>query len=155
MRSPCTSPSPPCARRAMPLAREPKVPLVRHIADSKHVIVERDSGLLCLACRQTVSMGACHIVSWLQGHCTPIPTHHDMPMKVCTSGFAVGRQVVHHTHYVCMFKGLLFCSKCGSRGPGKLVHLALPCLPPTSHGLSVLKAISLGRLPPGLRVWPA
>ena len=53
-----------------------------------------------------------------------------------------------------IFKGLIYCTKCGNRGPSKLVNLSLPCTLPTDYGLRNLAAINEGRLPEQLDKWP-
>ena len=55
-----------------------------------------------------------------------------------------------------MFKGFVYCGRCGYRKGAKLVKkLAKPCTPPGSLGIRTLEAIRDGKLPPGLDEWPA
>ena len=49
---------------------------------------------------------------------------------------------------------LVYCKKCGMRGPNQLQKLAHTYGSPTVHGTRVLSSLSAGRLPPGLTRWP-
>ncbi len=66
-----------------------------------------------------------------------------------------GNSNTHITHSLCTYKGLLYCNVCGSRG-GKwgFQHLSKQCVPPSQYGLTSLRAIKDGRLPPNLTAWP-
>ena len=88
--------------------------------------------------------GPCHAV----GH----PT--DKPTPLPYEAVHLGNQVAHHSHKLQIFRGLVYCRRCGMRGPTKLDNLAHPCKPPTAHGKGVLASLSEGRLPPRLNQWP-
>ena len=67
----------------------------------------------------------------------------------------VGNQFVHHSHKLNMFKGFVYCGKCGyRRGATQVRLLAKPCSPPGLAGIRTLEAIRDGKLPPGLEEWP-
>ena len=55
-----------------------------------------------------------------------------------------------------VFKGLIYCDKCGSYTQRtKLGNLASPCSPPTSYGKTNIRRIHSGKLPYNLAEWPA
>ena len=71
--------------------------------------------------------------------------------------FHIGRQVTHVSHVLYMYRGLIYCSKCGARaGASRLRKLAKVCEPavPGSTGRLVLDRINAGIKPPGIVKWP-
>ena len=53
-----------------------------------------------------------------------------------------------------VFRGLIFCNKCGNRGPSKFLNLAQQCREPTDYGIRNLSEIRAGQLPEQLSSWP-
>ena len=64
-------------------------------------------------------------------------------------------QYIVATNYVCIYKGLVFCSKCGSISRySKLGHLAQICEPPAYYGKGNLSRLDNGFLPINVNIWP-
>ena len=82
-----------------------------------------------------------------EGHCRPEP--------IMNYFLHVGNQSVHHTHRLSIYKGFVYCGRCGYRkGTNQVRKLAKPCAPPGLAGVKTLSAIQDGKLPPGLTAWP-
>ena len=82
-------------------------------------------------------------------------TSHVRPEPLHDKFIHVGNQFVHHSHKLNMFKGFVYCGKCGYRRSATQVRLlAKPCSPPGLAGIRTLEAIRDGKLPPGLEEWP-
>ena len=91
---------------------------------------------------------------FIQSKCNAIGSHRDRPMPLPLESLHIGNRVTHHSHKLSVLRGLVFCSKCGMRGPSKLLNLSLQCVEPTDYGLRNLNAINAGKLPPELDSWP-
>ena len=66
----------------------------------------------------------------------------------------IGKQVIHVSHDLRLFRGLIFCNTCGCRAQHKLHGLAHQCSPPTPYGAASLRKLNKGKLPPKLSCWP-
>ena len=62
--------------------------------------------------------------------------------------------MTHHSHRLFVYRGLVYCNKCGARGPSRLNKLADACEPPSADGQRMLNAVRAGVVPPGLDSWP-
>ena len=78
------------------------------------------------------------------------PLHLPLGVKVM-----VGGTIVHPSHELMRYRGLLVCKACGFRASVLPTGLAKACLRhPTRWGNSNLRAIASGRLPNQLAYWP-
>ena len=70
----------------------------------------------------------------------------------------IGNNIIHHSHKINTFKGLVYCRRCGSRvshkGIAFIKNLVKPCAPPNGYGIDCLKRIRMGRKPRLVSVWP-
>ena len=69
----------------------------------------------------------------------------------------IGRHAIHSSHKPYIYRGLVYCNKCGAySGTGRqVVKLSAPCVEPKRWGKDNKKAIDDGKLPRGLAQWPA
>ena len=114
------------------------------ITDSCHVIERHGRALRCKECMTGVKAGATMLckLSWAETPCTPAIDHRYVPQLK-----GVG---VHASHSPMMYRGVIYCAKCGGwkvRKSAKLIEL---CQSPTAGGKALLRAIEKGRLPAGL-----
>ena len=121
--------------------------------ESSHVLERHGDRFTCTRCLDSFRSKDPAFQHWLAGICIevvsgsrPNPIDHHLH---------VGNQYVHFTHSLTVHRGLVYCSKCGSRsGSNQIRLLAKACEPPSDYGHNTLKAISLDRLPQGLDEWP-
>ena len=68
----------------------------------------------------------------------------------------IGRQAIHSSHKPYIYRGLVYCNKCGAySGTGrKIDNLVKECSEPTRWGKDNKKFINDGKLPRGLNRWP-
>ncbi len=87
--------------------------------------------------------------------CTAIGSSSDRPTPLRFEELHLGNRTTHSSHNLNIFRGLVFCSKCGARS-GRLGFklLANKCLPPKGYGLASLYSLREGKLPPNLSRWP-
>ena len=109
--------------------------------------------MLCLGCADSMPISASAVGDWLDSTCfTPFKAGGNHEINKCSS-VRVGNSTSHISHDLRIFRGLVYCNKCGSRGPSKLVELQRPCETPTESGLSNRDHIRNGKLPVGLLQW--
>ena len=70
--------------------------------------------------------------------------------------FSLGGRVAHDSHELFVFKGLVFCMRCGLWASHRLLKLVAACRPAKgrSGGLTLGRILE-GKLPSGLPAWPA
>ena len=122
--------------------------------ESSHVAYEDCNKIKCSRCLDSVSTGSSFLRSWLKAPCSKIASSSDRPVPVRKEIISIGHLSSHSSHKLNVYRGLVFCIKCGCRGPTKLVHLAKPCEPAKLDGKKNIKALLQGKLPPGLCAWP-
>ena len=93
---------------------------------------------------------------WLTSHClknaiAPQVKHIQLASD---ASIHIGNQVVHNSHNLFSYRGLLFCFKCGAFGSKKLNLLSKQCEQATYTGERALKYILRGDKPPSLTEWP-
>ena len=99
-----------------------------------------DIGLLvCAECRLSVRLP--DVPRWIRSH------------KACNGPLAIFRHPSHGRH-LRVYRGLVFCGRCGGWAVRKGKKLAGVCTDPTRSGLRALGRIDRGLLPSGLRRWP-
>ena len=133
--------------------KETEKTLEAKIADSSHNVVKIGKRYTCVVCNNSFSKPDISFQEWLQTSCTPTPTT-TRPSQVDNNAIHIGNLSIHHTHKIATHKGLLYCTKCGSRAGSCLKNLAHPCEPPGEYGKISLKAILSDKLPPNLDSWP-
>ena len=134
----------------------PRVSLARLVDLSSHTIVESESHIRCVRCLSSFKKSDPQAKRWLQASCAVVGSATDKPIPIFYSNVHVGSSIIHHTHKLFTFKGLVYCNKCGCRAGSRVLRgLADRCAPPTQYGMSSLAAIREGQLPPKLPYWPA
>ena len=82
----------------------------------------------------------------------------DKPRPMPLALLHVGSKSVHVSHKINIFRGLMFCRKCGCRastqGANFIKKLSLPCAPPGPYGIDNLKRLEQGKLPRRVAEWP-
>ena len=66
----------------------------------------------------------------------------------------LGNKTIHFSHKIAKYRGLLYCTKCGSLGTNQARYLAKPCEPPKLVGTRNIRYISAGKRPAGMDKWP-
>jgi hypothetical protein len=134
----------------------PKVALETAMFNSSHVCVENEHTVSCARCRSNFSKSNVTLLrSWLGSVCSAIGSSSDAPTALLYHNIHIGKTIVHHSHSLMMYKGLLYCNRCGCMSKqGKLHGLALACGPPKPYGRSNLGRIKRGLLPFRLECWP-
>ena len=136
----------------------PKHKLEEMISNSKHVLVQDQSRYYCKTCSNSYHVNDKNFKEFINSACTDIcvPSFsHNRPEPLHSHMLHVGNQFVHHSHNLQIYKGLVYCSKCGYRkGSNQVRRLAKPCFPPDSNGILNLRAIHKGELPPNVTHWP-
>ena len=125
--------------------------------ESKHVLVRHDGRIHCKVCLSGFSESDPLLKSWMSSACTVEHTtlaSHNRPVPIYDNFIHIGNQFVHHTHKLNVYRGLIYCGKCGYRqGTNQIRNLAKTC-EPGAGGARNLEAIQDGRLPHGLDRWP-
>ena len=90
--------------------------------------------------------------------CPMLNSAIDRPRPLSAEIFQVGSKSIHVSHKLNIFKGLMYCRRCGCRASTKgasfIKKLSHPCMPPGAHGLENLKRLSQGKLPRRVTQWP-
>ena len=124
-----------------------KVMLQQKLDESRHVLAREGDRFTCTRCLDSFTIKDPAFQHWLAGVCIQAPTLSSRPVPL-SSLLHIGNSSVHSSHKLQMFKGLVYCNRCGSRATHHLRRLAFPCRPPGKHGRMTLKCIREGRLPP-------
>ena len=143
-------------RRICKTIRTPKEvaqDLDSRLAKTNHVLSRDGDRFTCTDCLESFKSNDKSFHHWMAGQCIKVPDSN-RPVPICGS-LHIGNLYIHHSYSVSIHKGLVYCSKCGGRGPHVLKKLARECEPPTDTGRATLQAISLDRLPAGLDCWPS
>ena len=129
-------------------------PIDSLIAKSEHVIHRSNNRISCLRCCNSFAIKDSGVKPFLAQKCNAMGSDKDQPVPVPLEVKHIGNKSTHVSHKLSMFRGLVFCAKCGMRGPTKLVNLSKPCLEPNEYGSMNLEAKSNRRLPEGMDYWP-
>jgi len=84
------------------------------------------------------------------------PMAADRPIPLKYEEVHGGDNTSHSSHILYVYRGLVYCNRCGVRsGRLGLRKLAKPCSPSSEYGVQSLKALRLGQNPPPILVhWP-
>ncbi len=127
------------------------------MAVSDHVCFEQLGRVSCARCFNSLSLThKSSLKDWLKTKCTHINCNSDRPVPLSYDAIHIGRLRVHSSHRTCIYKGLVYCGKCGGAytQKSKLGNLAEPCTTPTLYGRNNLSRLSAGELPYYLTHWP-
>ena len=89
-----------------------------------------------MRCSSQVTLRTNLVRPWLATQCTAIGSALDRPVKVTYDNLIIGRQVIHSSHDPYIYRGLIYCNKCGAySGTGrKIDKLVDPCHEPKRWG---------------------
>ena len=91
---------------------------------------------------------------WLKAPCDAVATDMDKPVRLHHSTIQLGHLSTHPSHALTVYRGILYCNRCGSKGIVKLHNLARQCEAPGTAGTALLRAIGNNKLPHGVDEWP-
>ncbi len=134
----------------------PQLSLAELSASSSHVLFEHEGRSKCARCLCSYSNNDPALRHWLKGQCITLNSNIDRPLKLEFAHIHLGNMCAHVTHSLYIFKGLIFCFKCGVRaGSFGMKSMSKPCAPPTEYGAQSIAALRQCKLPPNLTSWPA
>ena len=139
------------------IAKPPHIPLQDFMVGSSHFahIPDGADRVHCARCHSSFHVRDRGARAWLAAPCPNVGTDFDRPIHLPYELIHIGNRVVHHTHELMSFKGLVYCKRCGTRGTNQLRKLAVECEPPTQYGKQSLAKLAGGKLPPNMTRWPA
>ena len=124
---------------------------------STHVCYTIANRIVCARCASSFSLSRKNpCIQWLQSPCLAIGADSDQPVPLAFDFVHIGKQDIHSSHKLCIFKGVVFCNTCGSLSRRrKLGNLGKQCEPPLDYGRNNLKRLKEGRTPhAGMQHWP-
>jgi hypothetical protein len=140
--------------------KEPKIAAPREkvadlIGTSSHSISFKNNRYFCQQCHNNFRSNDPNLKLWLKAQCCKDNPHdyHDRPTKVSAT-IHIGNSIAHHSHELFMYRGLIYCNKCGGYGQSKLRLLSSQCEEPKEAGTRNLEAIAKGQMPHGVTIWP-
>ena len=126
------------------------------LSSSSHVLYEQENRIACARCLCGFRCNDPAIKTWLSSQCVAIGSNIDRPIKLLYSHVHVGNQCAHVSHDLYMYRGLIYCNKCGARsGRLGIKLLSKHCEPPSVYGQQSLEALRQCKKPPGLEKWPS
>ena len=148
------------------IQKEPKLHIDFLFASCAHKLSFEAARVSCTICKSSFKLTDGSLRHWLscpctlpsaasssEGQLTPVMNR---PVPLRHSVIHLGNQSSHHTHFLKVHRGLVYCKRCGSRGSNnQLRMLAKSCNPPTAAGKHALKCIAKDKLPPNLKEWPS
>ena len=121
---------------------------------SQHVPLLHDGRISCARCMNSLPSSGIATKQWLKAPCNAIASDRDKPVRLHHTTIQIGHLSTHPSHSLTVYRGMLFCNKCGSRGIVKLRNLARQCEAPGTAGVALLRAINNNKLPNGVDEWP-
>ena len=148
-------------RVTIPKTKVETTPSVKHdtlLLNTSHTIACSKNRYACTVCQSNFHRTDSGFKTWLQTECIPVgtPTHPDQPRPLLEDdALHIGNNVTHSSHTLYLYRGVIYCNKCGARsGTNQIRYLAKPCEPHVT-GQAVIDRINAGKLPKGLTHWPA
>ena len=127
-------------------------------AESEHVLVGDQGRYTCQVCASSFKSTDSLFQEFITSSCTAQHTSalsHCRPTPIDDNFMHVGNQFIHHSHKLNIYRGFVYCGKCGcKKGTNQVRLLAKPCAPPGLSGIRNLVAIQEGKLPHGYTSWP-
>ena len=118
-----------------------------------HIDPALETRIKCARCKSSFDTKDPKVRSWLKAPCSDIGSEMDRPTVLPYESMHIGNQIAHHSHKLMIFRGLVYCKKCGCRGTHHLRKLAMRCEPHTDYGKISLAKLAKGELPPNLNSW--
>jgi hypothetical protein len=130
------------------------------LQETNHSVVSSGNRYTCTKCHSSFHVSDPAFKSWLQCACMPVAEHsvYDKPRPLNDADvFHIGNRVTHVSHVLYMYRGLIYCNKCGARaGVNRIRKLANVCetAARASPGRLVIDRINAGMKPSGIVKWP-
>ena len=140
--------------------KAPTIPRVKRdvlLSQSSHTITMSGNRYTCTVCKNSFKATDPGCWHWLATRCIPpiFQSRQHAPAKF-NGSVHIGNRVSHISHNLYCYRGIIYCKECGARtGNNQIRNLGSACEPPGTGGLAVLRAIELGKKPPGVKEWPA
>jgi len=140
-----------------PIGRDPMPTLTELMVLSAHnLFVDHNNYIVCSTCNSKCHNNDCQanrdFILSLCHNPFKLNANHLTPVNAPAS---LGHFKTHCSHTLHCYKGVFFCTVCGSFAQQKLIKLAAPCTKVLSaHGKRVLEALAKHRPPPPLTSWP-
>jgi hypothetical protein len=137
----------------------PKLPAIEDLFPfSSHVILHNGNAIMCARCNCSYPRKHEYVRKWLVTACPMLNSSIDRPRPMPQEIFHVGSKSIHVSHKLNIFRGLMYCRRCGCRastsGANFIKKLAKSCQAPGTYGLDNLKRLQQGRLPYRVTKWP-
>ena len=131
-----------------------KIEAVMH--KSAHVCYTANNRIFCARCKSNYSLHTPNIRDWLNSPCLAIGTDIDRPIPIPYDVVHIGKLIIHSSHRLHIYRGLVFCNHCGAISRfSKLGLLAQVCQPPKHYGKSNITRLHNGLLPISVDFWPS
>jgi hypothetical protein len=98
----------------------PKSPAIETLFPfSSHVPCHNGNSIMCARCSCSYPRNHEYIRKWLISECPMLNSTIDRPRPLSAEIFQVGRKSIHVSHKLNIFKGLMYCRRCGCRASTK------------------------------------
>ena len=130
---------------------------------SSHALVCIDGLYWCTQCCRWQPKVASR--QWLAGACTPRPDMSRILNVVSLSSprrvpsdrlpYRIGQSVAHDSHVLFVFRGLVFCRRCGAYAATRPIKLLESCMEPSITAKATLNRILAQKFPSSvMKAWP-
>ena len=143
-------------------ARPKRISVTGCTLATSHTIALFGRTFHCLKCQSHSPADVDGIKRWLAAPCNPnmsllrsLTFGTTKPTAVLADVVVhVGRQTLHSSHKLHVYKGLYFCGACGYHASAKAQKLTKQCELISEEGIARVLRLRQGRLPSGLKCWP-
>ena len=134
----------------------PKEKIEALIQRSTHVSFVQADRIICARCASSIPLSNYNkCLHFLASDCSSIGSDADRPVPLPVDLVHIGKLDIHVSHKLQIFKGIIYCDKCGVITQSKkLGNLASVCCPPTTYGNKNLNRLRKGNLPINVNSWP-
>ena len=134
----------------------PRIGLQELLQNTCHGIVQAQSRLSCTMCMNSFISSDASCKQWLSSPCSRIAfAPHITHVKInYQDSIHLGNRVIHVSHNLYKYRGLIYCLKCGAIGTNQVGILADQCEELIFIGTRTFRYIVNGKLPPGIYSWP-
>ena len=134
----------------------PKENIEATMQRSTHVCFVQSDRMQCARCLSSIPINNHNkCLRFLASDCATIGSDTDRPVPLSSDLVQIGKLDIHVSHKLLVFKGIVFCDKCGAISQRKkLGNLASVCCPPTTYGKNNLERLRKGNLPINVLTWP-
>ena len=153
----------PSTKKIESVPRPISTPLGVAVSASQHKFTFFSNSARCYVCHESAPSKRSHLIDWLNSPCKVDPkmayaffSGTKRPARLPEHRpVVVGRQVVHESHKLSVYQGLIFCGNCGYYASKRLLNLVHKCDGMKDHdAIMRVKALRSRKLPSGLVDWP-